>query len=321
VKLGFDAPPAYFVHVPKTGGVTLGSFLDSLYSFRQKVRLDSPRLAKLKISALPRFRFYHSMHQGRQMLELTGRSDLICMTMLRDPVERAVSQILYFQRIAREQPRAFLPDYLEAVRPILQADLTGPVDETAFGLACDAQIRTLGILEDYRPLFHGGPDVASKRTLTSPYPLPPLMDVNDEAALLTNSLTWLETFQVVGITEHYNRSVELVCDALGVAAPAKIRQANVNPERTPGNSDYGRQISPMLRDQLVALTAGDRELYAAGLQRFQDQWERYKAQPKRLYSIGSRMRAPLWQSKIFYEAKTALRPLKRAIQQRLDKTV
>jgi len=316
VKLGFDAPPAYFAHVPKTGGTTLGYFLDSLYSFRQKVRLSPPHMAQLELSKLPHYRFYHSVHQGRQMLALTGRSDLICMTMLRDPIERAVSHILYFQKIAREQPQTFLPEYLEATRPLIEADLTEPVDEIALGLSGKSQIQTLGILEDYRPLFRGGPDVASKRSIVRPYPLPPLMDVNDQAALLANALAWLETFQVVGITEQYGRSLELVCDALGVAVPTAVPQANANPGRAAGISDYGRRIAPRLRDQLAALTGADQELYAAGLERFQEQWSRYQARPKRLYSIGSRVRTALWHQEVFVKARGALRPIKQAIQRR-----
>jgi hypothetical protein len=307
--------------VPKTGGTTLAHFLGSLYSFRQKVKLIPPRLAKLRLSELPNYRFYHAMHQGRQMLALTGRCDLLCVTMLRDPIEWAVSHILYFQRLAREQPGHFLPEYLEATRPLLKADLTEPVDEIAFGLACKSQTRTLGILEDYRPLFRGGPDVASGRSIIRPYPLPPLMDVHDQDALLANALAWLETFQVVGITEHYGRSLELVCDALGVAVPTAVPQVNANPGRPAGKSDYARRIAPRLRDQLAALTAADQELYAAGLERFEAQWSRYQAQPKRLYSIGSRMRTALWHQETFVKARGALRPIKQAIQRRFEGTV
>ncbi|MDR3528660.1 MAG: hypothetical protein P4L57_15425 [Rhizomicrobium sp.] len=288
--MAIEAPPAYFVHVPKTGGRTLGELLDRAYLPWQRVRLNPPNMARLSLASLSRFRFYHAMHQGRPLFELVGRPELLQFTMLRNPVERAVSQILYHQRMVRTAPHTFQPDYLARVRPILETDLSDLVDEDAFALACDRQVEPLGLRLDYRPLFKGGPDVASGRTLVHPYPLPPLMDATDRRAILANALLWLEEFHVVGITEQYERSLHLICDHLGIAMPGVIPLINANPARTSESSNYARRLPARLYDQLTALTADDQVLYREGLARFEAQWVRFEARPQRLYSFGPRLR-------------------------------
>ena len=90
MSYSLEPVPTYFVHVPKTGGVTLGSWLEMCFKRGERVRLDPPRMARLTLDQLKRFRLYHSMHQGRTLLELTGRTDLTCITMVRDPIERSV---------------------------------------------------------------------------------------------------------------------------------------------------------------------------------------------------------------------------------------
>ena len=120
---------------------------------------------------------------------MTGRSDLLTITMVRDPVERSVSQMLYLQRIVREMPHTFTPEYLASVAPIVNASLEDCVEHEAFAHACDSQIRTLGVMEDYTPLFKGSPDATSGRSVLRPYSLPPLMDVDDKSQLLANATT------------------------------------------------------------------------------------------------------------------------------------
>ena len=77
MKLTIEPPPAYFVHVPKTGGITLGRFLEDAYLPWERVRLNPPVMQTVTLEQFRRFRFYHSFHQGRRLLEMTGRPDLL----------------------------------------------------------------------------------------------------------------------------------------------------------------------------------------------------------------------------------------------------
>ena len=289
MKFRYEPPPTYFVHVPKTGGVSLGFILDATFLPKDRVRLNPPRLASLTLEELGNFRCYHAMHQGRQMFEMVGRPELKCLTIVRDPVERAVSQILYLQRTIREKPHTFTPAYTAAVEPITRSDLSERLDEVAFSQACDRQIRTLGIMEDYSPLLKGGPDVVSGRSVIRPYPLPPLMNVNDDA-LLTNACRWLGEMAVVGTTENYAQTAALICETLGVAAPPVLPRLNANPERTREASNYRARLAAKVVSQLEALTEPDRKMYAFAQELFREHWSRHMAQPRRTYSIGPRLR-------------------------------
>jgi hypothetical protein len=259
----------------------------------------------VSLEQLRRFRFYHSFHQGRRLLEMTGRSDLLTITMVRDPVERAVSQMLYLQRVVRDIPHTFTPEYLAAVAPIVNASLEDCVEHEAFAQACDRQIRTLGVMEDYTPLFQGSPDATSGRSVLRPYPLPPLMDVTDMAQLLANAKRWLSEIDVVGTTEQYHESVLMVCDLLGIPAPAHLPRLNTNPGRGQ-TSSYRERLPPKLVSQLEELTSHDRELYAFAAERFREQWSRYQARPRRTYSIGAHVRLATMRP-----VHATLRPLRR----------
>ena len=297
-----EPPPAYFVHVPKTGGISLGRLLEDAYLPWDRVRLNPPVMRTVTLERFRRFRFYHSFHQGRRLLEMTGRSDLLTITMVRDPVERAVSQMLYLQRVVREIPHTFTPEYLASVSPIVNASLEDCVDHEAFAQACDSQIRTLGVMEDYTPLFKGSPDATSGRSVLRPYPLPPLMDVDDTSQLLANAKRWLSEIDVVGTTEQYRESVLMVSDLLGIPTPAHLPMLNANPGRGKTASHYRERLSSKLVSQLEELTAPDQELYAFAVDRFREQWSRYQSRPRRAYSIGAHVR------------KATMRPVHAALQ-------
>ena len=244
------------------------------------------------------------MHQGRRMFELIGRNDLTCITMVREPIERSVSQILYLQRIVRDIPHTFTTEYLKEVAPIVTTDLSACLDHEAFIKACDSQIRTLGIMEDYTPLLQGGPDVASGRSILRPYPLPPLMDVDNKALLASNACRWLSEMTVVGTTENYAESVELVCDLLGFPPPAVLPRKNTNPLRTEEQSRYRAQLPPKLVAQLEELTREDRQVYDFARELFREQWSRYQARPRRVYSIAAHTRLA-----VLRPVKAMLRPV------------
>jgi hypothetical protein len=288
--LTLDTPPSWFAHVPKTGGISLGSVIEGAYRTRDRLQLIPPNLATLSISELRRFRCFHDFHHGRSMLQLTGRSDLIVFTMLREPIERTISQIQYLQHIAAEIPHTFTPEYLAAVKPILQSDLSRPLDLHALALACDSQVGMLGVLRDYRPLFKGSPDADSGRSVLRPFPLRLLSEDEYAPESLTRAKEWLAEMDVVGIHEHFAESTQLVCSRLGIPTPSALPRANRNPTRSSMSERYRSQLPNIVVDQIEEFTRRDRELYAFACTLFQEQRARHLARPSRHFSLAPRVR-------------------------------
>lgn len=305
MKYCLEPPPAYFVHVPKTGGISLGALLEANFKHGDYVKLYTHTLSQLTTADLKQFRCYHAIHQGRSMLNMVERSDLTCITMVRDPVERSVSDILYLQRTVARVPETFTATYLAQVEPLVYADLSECLDHAAFVSACDRQIRTLGILEDYIPLFKGSEDAASGRSVLRPYHLPPLMDTENKAMLLDNARCWLGEMAVVGIHEYYVESILLMCDALGISAPTTLPRRNVNPRRTDLTLRYRTQLSSKVVARIEELTYHDQQLYDEACELFREQWAVYQASPRqRIYSIVPRLRQAA------HQVRRILRPVK-----------
>jgi len=290
VNLHFDTPPSWFVHISKTGGISLGTIIENTYRVRDRVRINPPHLAKLTIADMRRFRCYHDFHHGRSMLDLVARHDLIVVTMLRDPVERTVSQIRYLQRMVAEIPHTFTPEFLMDVQPLLHTDLSHPLDLRALTIACESQVGILGVLRDYRPLFAGSPDAASGRSVIRPYPFRLLSEDDASPQSLARAKTWLGEMDVVGIHERYEESVQMICARLGVATPPMLPRANRNPQRNDLSERYRSTLPKIVVDQIEEFTRNDRELYEHACEIFRAQWARHRSTPVRHYSIGPRAR-------------------------------
>ncbi len=96
---------------------------------------------------------------------------------------------------------------------------------------------------------------------------------------------------MVGITERFDQSLELFADLLGVPAPAAAPAVNVGPKKAGlAVRGYRSTLPPAVIEQVEALTVYDRELYAHALELFEQQYARYKAHPRRMYSIMPRLR-------------------------------
>jgi len=81
-------------------------------------------------------------------------------------------------------------------------------------------------------------------------------EVNDDERL-ANSIEAIHRYDVVGLYENYSRFVEDVSDLIQIEAPATLTKVNVTTQRPQVD-----QISPALRDRLIAWNQLDLRLYS-----------------------------------------------------------
>lgn len=294
MKLLFEPLPVFFMHVPKTGGVSLRHWLRASYGRRGYMNLDVPVLGQYAASDLKQFRWYHSAHHCRSMFDLVGRTDLPVITMLRDPVERTASEFYYHQRALAMVPEKFGEDYLRVACPNWRGELQECIerDHVARKLCC-VQTHCLGARADYTVFLKHGAEWQPDRPFLRPYNIPYQTDPEDFGRLLTNAHAWLVEMAVVGLTERYAESVLLISDLLGIPVPTDLPRVNVNPQRTGPAMRYRDQLAPDVVARLEELNRYDLELYAHATELFEQQWARYQARPRRTYSIAAHLRPRL----------------------------
>ena len=298
MRLRLEPPPVYFMHLPKTGGTGLGQWLCASYGARSYVALVVPLLSRYRVADLQRYRCYHPRHFGRSMYELIGRSDVLVITLLRSPVERATSWFEHRRRLVLAHPERFAEDYLEQVRPFLHLPLAACLQNEAIVNDLDNfQTRLLGERQDYTPLLKHGSQAFPPDARVRIYRAACKVAPGDYVPLLANAKTWLDEMAVVGLTERFHESVLLIADRLGIPAPEDMPYANVNPQRSDPAMRYRDQLAPEVIARLEELNRYDLELYTHATELFEQQWARYQARPRRTYSVAPRLRISLRQAR------------------------
>lgn len=292
MTIHIEPQPAYFMHVPKTGGVTLAQWLRESYGRRHCIDLGLTQLGCFTAAELQQFRCYHPFHHGRCLFDLVGRSDLLTFTMLREPVERAVSEFYHQRRRASERPQRFDVAYLQEIRPVLEWTIEACVLRDLLPqYLSNRQTRVLGKRADYTVFLKGGE--LSGHSFAMPFEPAWQIDPSDLALLTANAHTWLGEMAVVGLTERYDETVLMIADLLGLPAPAAIVRANVNPQRSSPAMRYRDRLPPDVTARLEELNRCDQELYAHATDLFEQQWARFQARPRRTYSIAPLLRIVL----------------------------
>ncbi|WP_254150828.1 sulfotransferase family 2 domain-containing protein [Candidatus Chloroploca mongolica] len=282
------------MHVPKTGGTAFGKWLHVNYSRHSYIDLGVPKLGHLTQETLHSFTCYHDWHHGRGMFNLVGRSDLPVITLLRTPVERAVSEFYERQRAFAHNPATYHEEYHQQIAPVIAQPLTACIDqEFVRHYLTNVQTTCLGKQIDYAPFLKGGAQAAAGNSMLRPYHLTDQIGQSDHARRLSNARAWLNEMPVVGLTERYAESLLLIADLLGIPVPTEPPRANVNPQRTDPAMRYRDQLAPDVVARLEELNRYDLELHAHATELFEQQWARYRAKPQRTYSIAPRLRIPL----------------------------
>jgi len=294
MRLQFHAPSVYFMHIPRTAGTSLRQFLRLVYPENRILMLGMPsEFKKYTLDELKDFDCY-DCHFGPDLYKLIGRPALPVITILRDPVERYISTLYFRQWHVKNYPHFFEREYVEFMNPFLDADLRTllSVPEIA-NLGRDEQTRTLGLggMWNLRSFLKDGSNKRDKFLLNA-FKLPVPTEKQKMNQILNNARAQLDNMAVVGITERFDEALELVGDLLGV--PPRLFQVNVGVKKAAVNKHgYRSKLPPDLIEQVEELTASDRELYAYAYELFEQQYARYRKQPRRTYSIAPRILKPV----------------------------
>jgi hypothetical protein len=288
-QLRYQPPPLYFMHVPKTAGSSWCKLLQAVYTPQAMRTIYRQNLPRYTATDLNRLRCVAS-HLGPALLPWLASSAGVVITMLREPVEQFVSQLYFHQAQIKREPHLFAPDYLAAVQPLIDADLRTLLETPLLMIPDNPQSCCLGIFQPIAPYLKEGA-IGCQGTLlrTMPFGFTQAMDMGQIAAAAQEQV---QKMTLIGITEAFAESTELLCDLLGVPVPTTLPTENLGLKKQGVQLYHYRQhLPPDLLERVLAKTQDDQALYTQACAIFAEQRARYQARPRRTYTLAPHLRA------------------------------
>lgn len=240
----------YFLHVPKTAGISLRSFLyDHFHTEEFYNGMVLRELLATPRNELVKYRLFcgHFSWFLPKMLEVQPS----IITFLREPRARTISQYKHIKR-----GKEFFGLH-EKIKNMSFADLFANLDEKSAPLMVNPQTSALAFDDLHKDFM----EIQFKKTRD-------VLDILTDSSLLDKAIKRLESITFVGLTEEFDNSLKFLCYELGWPTPLyRLEKANSAPPS--GASDltaekYGSNIS-----KYIAL---DDKLYTRAKEMFNDRY-------------------------------------------------
>jgi hypothetical protein len=247
-----------FIHLQKTGGMTLHALLERCFPGDRVCPVRDSNLHLLPVAELGRFDLF-SGHFDRASVDFIPRKRVQTVALFRNPQSRLIS----FYRFHRSHP---------------------PGGEFA-GSTFVRLANQLSAEEFFEhPEVRGSPEVFNHYLLVFGLSFaqrklgwPPTGN-EIEAGALELAKQRVRELDGIGITEHYDKSVDLIFRSLGLPIPQSIKSVHVT-DAFPGFDPRFSHVDPVsmtprLAEALKRLTAFDDEIYREAVAEFERRRER-----------------------------------------------
>jgi len=250
----------FLLHIPKTGGVSLDSIIQPHFD----VQSIAPALYTPKLHQHPTPTDYfesYTYYRGHIYFDLMAKllpGPMTCLTLLRKPIERFLSQFAHMQRL----PDKFLEFHLGLTRDNVDDFETISLDEFVFGSKIvhtanfqNFQTRLIGTKFDIKDFDD------AERFLRA-------LDL-DAPVELDLAKTRLNQFTFLGLTERFQDSLFLLAYTFGWLPRLTPPHLNAAPARPRQD-----QLSSKILGKIVEYSRLDLELYAYAQGLFEDRFTR-----------------------------------------------
>lgn len=277
--------PLYYLDTESTPGSSFSTVLESAYP--EEARLPANTIEDLTCLRREQINAY-SFFAGPFGTGLFGLLDrpVSCATLLRDPFDRTVSQIRFWQRRLRSKTVwskmwSMVAGDSERLLRLQKGDIGDVLaDPVLAALLADLQTRYLGVEVDLNPLLGLDVPVSSMARLFEVHP-----DRGRMQEVAASARRRLDAMDFVGIAEASRASVFLLWEQLGVESPATLPSQGLPPawedlDRLSERRDGGHSATVI--ERIDALTAFDRETYQHARSLYQKRvasWEARAGRP------------------------------------------
>lgn len=253
----------FFFHIPKTAGSSMQWILSQHFAQEEiAAAFTWTTLLGLDRKTLSRQKLFQGHFYGP--LEKLVRQPLFRFTVLRDPVERALS---HYGHVLRDNAHYLHQRALELGS--LEAYLEDPVTQMTIS---NFQSRMLALDFDVEEMYSNLTDAERTNWQLERY-----IETTDfglyGSELLSAAQAKLDSFDFVGITERFAETLALLCHKRGWKYPIEVHDKNIN-ERRPRQTEF--PASTLLR--LTELNEIDIALYRNASAAFDESYRQMLAE-------------------------------------------